>query len=724
MRTFATAVITLSLSLSPVYAQRILFDASHGQTAGNADWIIDADGSMQSWKNFRCKKGGLHHSAQRYPTPAQSQIKADTPETFWSGGISAWGMALAKDNLNPKRQRNWQIEQYPWNAQPFSYNNANNPQDLMHYDVLVLDEPNVAYNSDEISAIRQFVFEGGGLFLIADHETSDRNCSGGKNAKQDSPAILNALLGNTINTQPRPPYYNANDKKNDYGPFGLWFYENGNDDSKDQNNRDFDWFDEVSNNNINQNPKDPLIHGSFGDGSKGLGLFGSTQIGLSTDKKQGNSKAQGHIWRNGQTQQPNLIGVSQRVTLASSQYGQGRVVALGDSSPSDDSTGQGRLYPGWDQIPSAANHTLILNATDWLARRNSITPPPPLSAGPAVSMSACVATINWQTAHKSASKMSWGEENNLDRNTTVPGLRSNHLITLGGLSPEQTYRYRLELADKRSVEGRFKTVASQALAFQKEPSVSVTRSHGVQIQWQANQSALVSLDYGQKSTDEHHLALGSQQQKQSIELANLTPATPYQLVLKLANACGETLLSKQLNFTTAAITPPPIAPKPNKPATQAKMINISGWRLINNKSRTHLVFPANTSIKSGEYLVIGRNNSQTEFEKAWGKLPNKAHYLNSKNTLVINKSPRRYTLVNLKGELLTPSTVVKEGLSVSSGACSTNGQPHVWDVTKLNKATPGKGAQQCNQGLRISEVSDAKGYRNEFVELYFDAPLK
>ncbi len=719
MRIFALAAITLSLSLNTAYAQRILFDASHGQTAGNADWIIDADSSRQSWKNFRCKKGGLHHSAQRYPTPPQSEITLKTPETFWTGGISAWGMALAKDNLDPKRQRDWQIEQYPWNAQPFSYNNASNPQDLSHYDVVVLDEPNVAYSAAEISAIRQFVFEGGGLFLIADHETSDRNCSGGKNAKQDSPAILNSLLGNKINTQPRPTYYNANDKNNNYGPFGLWFYENGNDDSKDQANRNFDWFDEVSNNNINKDPKDPIIHGPFGDGSKGLGLFGSTQIGISTNKIQGNPNAKAHIWRNGQNHQPNLLGVSQQVTLASSEYGKGRVIALGDSSPSDDSTGQGRLYPGWDQIPSAANHTLILNATDWLARRNSISPPPPLSAGPAVSINACVATINWQTASKSSSIMSWGEGNKLDRITDVPGLRSNHLITLGGLSPEQSYRYRLELADKRSVEGRFQTQASKALAFQKEPSVSVVRSQSIQIQWRANQASLVSLDYGQESTTEHHLALGSQQQKQTIELANLSPATRYQLQLKLANACGESLNSKTLTFTTAAI-PPPKKPVVTQPTSN---IDISGWRLVNNKSRTHLVFPAKTTLSTGDYLVIGRNNSQTEFEKVWGKLPAKAKYLNSKNTLVINKSPRRYSLVNLKGELQRSSTVVKEGLSVSSGKCS-NGEPQVWNVQKLNKATPGKGAQNCGQGLNISEVSDAKGYRNEFVELYFEAALK
>jgi len=91
-RFLALAAIVALLAVSPAFAQRVLFDARHGQTAGNADWIVDADSSLQVWSDFRCQKTGNHHSPQRFPTPPQSEIGPDTTETFWDGGISAWAV--------------------------------------------------------------------------------------------------------------------------------------------------------------------------------------------------------------------------------------------------------------------------------------------------------------------------------------------------------------------------------------------------------------------------------------------------------------------------------------------------------------------------------------------------------------------------------------------------------------------------------------------------------
>jgi len=60
--------------------KKFLFDAAHYQTAGNADWVIDED----------------NHVAGRYPTPDQSTITQSTPETYWTGAISSWGISLVK----------------------------------------------------------------------------------------------------------------------------------------------------------------------------------------------------------------------------------------------------------------------------------------------------------------------------------------------------------------------------------------------------------------------------------------------------------------------------------------------------------------------------------------------------------------------------------------------------------------------------------------------------
>ncbi|HEY4151408.1 MAG TPA: hypothetical protein VGM41_20860, partial [Chitinophagaceae bacterium] len=51
----------------PPGGKKFLFDATKAETAGNADWVIDEDGS----------------TPQRIPTPAQSTITASTAETFW-----------------------------------------------------------------------------------------------------------------------------------------------------------------------------------------------------------------------------------------------------------------------------------------------------------------------------------------------------------------------------------------------------------------------------------------------------------------------------------------------------------------------------------------------------------------------------------------------------------------------------------------------------------------
>ncbi|MDQ1739658.1 MAG: hypothetical protein QOE53_1310, partial [Pseudonocardiales bacterium] len=74
----AGALTGAALAGHPVPAQaatpyRVLFDASHGETAGNADWIIS--------------------TAQ--PDPLV-QNPSPTSETSWTGAISAWGVALQK----------------------------------------------------------------------------------------------------------------------------------------------------------------------------------------------------------------------------------------------------------------------------------------------------------------------------------------------------------------------------------------------------------------------------------------------------------------------------------------------------------------------------------------------------------------------------------------------------------------------------------------------------
>ncbi len=152
--------------------KKFLFDATKAETAGNADWVIDQDGSPQ-----------------RFPTPAQSGITSTTAETFWTGAISQFGIDIVKSGNS--------VETLP-SGTAITYGNSSNTQDLSNYHVFVIDEPNIVFTATEKTALLNFVNNGGGLFVVVDHTGSDRNNDG-----MDSPAIINDLMtNNNVQTNP------------------------------------------------------------------------------------------------------------------------------------------------------------------------------------------------------------------------------------------------------------------------------------------------------------------------------------------------------------------------------------------------------------------------------------------------------------------------------------------------------------------------------------------
>jgi hypothetical protein len=305
-RILPAVFILFVLASLPLAAQQksILFDAGHAQTVGNADWTLDEDSC------------GI---AQRYPTPDQSGITSSTAETFWSGGHSAMGVDLVKKGFH--------VESLPTGAR-ISYNDTTNAQDLKNYNVFVIPEPNIRFTTAEVTAIRSFVQNCGGLLMIADHAGADRNNDG-----WEPPAIFNDLMGSP-------------------SIFGITYNTNSADKS-------YGWFDDNPDKNYTTDTTSPIIYtGHFGVPSttKGLGLFGSTSMTLS-------GAAKGHIWRTIATHD-----TSTGVTFATSTYGTGRIAAVGDSSITEDATnGCGHTtYLGYND-PAWDNGLLIANAVYWLA---------------------------------------------------------------------------------------------------------------------------------------------------------------------------------------------------------------------------------------------------------------------------------------------------------------------------------------------------------------------
>ncbi|WP_025715886.1 endonuclease [Paenibacillus sp. 1-18] len=97
--------------------KKVLFDNTHGQTSGAADWVID-------------------------------------------GGFSDFGQALANRGYDVHELRQ---------STPITYN------DLKDYDVFVTAEPNIPFKQSEQAAMEQYVKAGNSIFFIGDHYNADRN---------------------------------------------------------------------------------------------------------------------------------------------------------------------------------------------------------------------------------------------------------------------------------------------------------------------------------------------------------------------------------------------------------------------------------------------------------------------------------------------------------------------------------------------------------------------
>ena len=282
----------------------VLFDNAHAETAGNADWVISTS----------------------QPDPL-AQNANPTSETSWTGGSSAWGVALQRSGRYSLKT----------NTSPLTYGTSS-ALDLSRFNALVLPEPNTLFTSAEKTAILTFVRNGGGLFMVADHNASDRNNDG-----QDSLHIFNDLMNNSgVGSD----------------PFGI----------------QFDVVNISSENPSNDTPNaDPLLQGPFGTARGTIIRNGTTE----TINTSHNPNARGVIYRASASNTG-----STNIEVARSLYGSGRVVAMGDSSAIDDGTcaSGNTCYNGWNDA-AAQDNILFPNATEWLAS-GSGTPAPTATSTP------------------------------------------------------------------------------------------------------------------------------------------------------------------------------------------------------------------------------------------------------------------------------------------------------------------------------------------------------
>lgn len=186
--------------------------------------------------------------------------------------------------------------------------------------VLVLPEPNSLYSAEEETAIVQFVEQGGGLYAIADHNNSDRNGDG-----VDSVDVLNRFLPK-LGLQIEIRYFSE-------APTGG---------------------------KINQTP--------FTKGVKAVGTWGGTTV------KCLSKEGVAHITVSAK----NGGGAFIASNLVGSKGG--KVIAMGDSSPYDDGTGDphDKLHNGFSN-PGYSHDILARNSVAWLLEKTAASPQDNLS---------------------------------------------------------------------------------------------------------------------------------------------------------------------------------------------------------------------------------------------------------------------------------------------------------------------------------------------------------
>jgi uncharacterized repeat protein (TIGR01451 family) len=403
------ALCALSLSAHG----QVLFDNTKAETAGNADWIID--------------------TTQPVPSPSITGITASSSESYWTGALSSWGVALAKlRNANQISLSGNGLETLPATG-AITYGDAANPQDLSHYQVYVVCEPNILFTATEKTAILNFVQNGGGLFMVADHTSSDRNNDG-----KDSLQVWNDLMtNNTVQTN----------------PFGFLF------------------------NSANVSPSSPTADGSTSNPlTHGLaGTVTTLAYSSGTTMTINNSlTTTAAVWSASSTT---------GVMALYGTFGAGRFAAIGDSSVVEDVTSSsGTTFAGW--TTPADNGYCALNGTLWLLKAGSNTlTTPTVTTGTATGVSTTTATLSGTVnpnGQSATAQFQYGLTASYGSTAAVSGSltgTSNQAVSVNitSLAPGTTYHFRVSATNASGasfgLDQSFTTAASAVV------DLAITKTH-------------------------------------------------------------------------------------------------------------------------------------------------------------------------------------------------------------------------------------------------------
>lgn len=303
----------ISASSTAINHKKVLFDNTHGQTAGAADWVID--GAFSDFANALASKGYF-----------VKELRQTTPITL---------------------------------------------EDLKGYDVFVLPEANIPYKVGEQQAIADYVSQGGSVFYIADHYNADRN----KNRIDSSEAFNGYRRGAYHDmTQDMTEEEKNSDAMKDVKSsdwlsetFGIRFRYNALDNIDNSKQK---WVIEDAFGITEGVEKVGLHAGStlaITDNTRAKGLV-YPPTGLTSANKWGHA-VDGGVYNGG--------GVEEGPYIAISKKDSGKAAFLGDTSLVEDATPKytreenGKSKKTYDGFKEADDAKILMQLVDWLSEKES-----------------------------------------------------------------------------------------------------------------------------------------------------------------------------------------------------------------------------------------------------------------------------------------------------------------------------------------------------------------
>jgi PKD repeat protein len=298
-------LLTAGLLAAQGAGKSVLFDHTHHEEGGtSAEWVICSG-----------------HEPD--PSPANP-----TSETAWNGGLSSLGFNLY--------QQGYKVQTLPATGR-ISYGDSSNAMDLSHYTVFFIPECYTYFTTAEKAAIVAFVRNGGGLFLLGNHDGAAR--------------VSSSVSGST------DAFHVFNDLMTGNGFGFTWVDGHAGDTAANTTSTAYTSAVNPATNAIVRGPNGTLAMQDF---------HSFSYINVDTTV---NPSAQGIL----ATQ---VAGdAAGDYFLATCTLGNGRVVATGDSSPADDGTTSTSGKKLYDSYNINSNRAFFLNAIQYLAGSTAAQPP-------------------------------------------------------------------------------------------------------------------------------------------------------------------------------------------------------------------------------------------------------------------------------------------------------------------------------------------------------------